>query len=84
MVYSYCQSDEPRPHNVWTCKYLQAAINVFITYKGAKMAMDSLKEKCVAFVADLVLTGCMATVATTLYEVYTKCHDMIDIGTFMN
>ena len=40
MVCSYCKSDEPRPHNVRTCKYLQAAIAVFVGYKGTKMTMD--------------------------------------------
>jgi hypothetical protein len=83
MVCSYCKSDEPRPHNVRTCKYLQAAIAVFMSYKGAKMTMDSFLEGCVAFAADLVFTGGMATVATGLYEAYTKCCDSIDIGGFL-
>jgi hypothetical protein len=83
MVCSYCKSDEPRPHNVRTCKYLQAAIAVFITYKGAKMQMNSFLEGCVAFAADLVFTGGMATMATALYEAYTQCCDVIDIGSFL-
>jgi|AntRauMFilla1563_2_1112583.scaffolds.fasta_scaffold11587_1 hypothetical protein len=83
MVCSYCNSDQPRTHNVRTCLYLQAAVTVFITYKGAKMQMDSFKEACFAFAADLVFTGGMATMATTLYGAYTKCCDVIDIGSFV-
>ena len=83
MVCSYCKSDEPRPHNVRTCKYLQAAIAVFVGYKGTKMTMDSFKDACISFAADLVFTGGMATVATGLYEAYTKCCDSIEIGNFL-
>jgi len=83
MVCSYCKSDQPRPHNVRTCKYLKAAILVFIGYKGAKMGLDSFTSSCVAVCTDLVFTGGMATIANALYEAYTKCCEVIDVQSFM-
>jgi hypothetical protein len=83
MVCSFCTSDEPRVHNVRTCKYLKAAIAVFIGYKGATMTLDSFQQACVGVVADLVFTGGMATVATCLFEAYKNCVSVIDITSFL-
>ena len=47
------------------------------------MSAESFFDGCLAFCADLVFTGGMATVATGLYDAYNKCTDAIDMGSFL-
>lgn len=79
MVCSFCKEDKPRPHNVRTCLYLQAAVLTFVGYKGATMTQESFFEACLATGLDIVLTGGMASIGMMMYNAYDKCTKLADI-----